>query len=119
MAVSIIEFKKALDRLEEVMALEASDIIKDSAIQRFEFTVELAWKVSKKFMALSITAPKQVIREMASNGLVSDINIWFDAINYRNLASHTYNQSLADEVYSFISLFLPHAKELHHYLDNN
>ncbi len=56
--------------------------------------------------------PKQIIREMAQAGLINDSLIWFEAIENRNLSSHTYNENLAKEVYKFILKFYPEAKKL-------
>lgn len=40
----------ALDRLEEGLAFDDSNDLKsDAVIQRFEFSIELFWKVLKKF----------------------------------------------------------------------
>lgn len=113
MSVSIEEFGKALKSLEEVIALPKTDITRDAAIQRFEFCVELSWKTSKKIMGTNTSSPKQVIREMAQANLISDVQIWFDAIDKRNITSHTYNESLAEEVFTFIKLFSPHARNLY------
>jgi nucleotidyltransferase substrate binding protein (TIGR01987 family) len=44
---------------------------------------------------------------MAQNGLISDIQKWFDAIEKRNLSSHTYDEVLAREVYQFLKVFAP------------
>lgn len=112
MAVSIEEFTKVVQRLEDALAQEKNEFIRDSVIQRFEFCVELSWKTSRKLMGTSITAPKQVIREMAQNGLIDDVDIWLQAIDERNNSSHTYNQDLAEKVYSFVVSFLPALKEL-------
>ncbi len=112
MAVSILEYQKAVKALEESLGMEKTDITRDASIQRFEFTVELAWKNAKKVMGTATSAPKQVIREMAQNQLIDDVEIWLEAIDKRNASSHTYNEALADQVYQFAKDFLPHAKSL-------
>ena len=61
MAVSLKELEKA------VSSLEVNDIVRDAAIQRFEFCIELSWKNARKVMGTATTAPKQVVREMAQN----------------------------------------------------
>lgn len=58
MAVALDEFKKALDSLDEALKLfyKAADesaekkAFRDSCIQRFEFCVELSWKVALKIL---------------------------------------------------------------------
>lgn len=112
MAVSIEEYKKAVNKLELACQQEKNEFIRDSVIQRFEFCIELAWKTSRKIMGTSATAPKQVIREMAQNKLINDVEIWLRAIDERNLSSHTYNEDLAEKVYNFVLLFLPEAQKL-------
>lgn len=112
MAVSLEELSKALVSLEQALTAGKSDIYRDASIQRFEFCVELAWKSAKKVMGTSTSAPKQVIREMAQNLLIEDVEFWLKSIDQRNLSSHTYNQKLAEEVYAFAESFLDPAKEL-------
>ena len=38
------DFKKTIPRLEEAMSLEKTQIVRDSAIKRFELCFDLAWK---------------------------------------------------------------------------
>jgi hypothetical protein len=38
------DFGKILTKLDEVLKLEKTEINRDSAIQRFEIAVDLAWK---------------------------------------------------------------------------
>lgn len=93
------EFEKALSRLKEALALPKDEIVRDSVIQRFEFTMEFSWKTAKKIMGTNTTIPKLVIREMADGGLIADPKIWFDYLEARNLSSHTYKEALAEQVY--------------------
>ena len=112
MAVSIEEYKKSVKRLEDALAQPKNEFTRDSVIQRFEFTIELAWKTSRKIMGTTTTAPKQVIREMAQAGLINEIDLWLRAIDVRNLSSHTYNENIADQVYDFVKGFFPYAQGL-------
>lgn len=112
MSVSLLEFNKAVSALKRALAEEFSDIVRDATIQRFEFCVELAWKVSKKHMGTITSSPKQVIREMAQAGLIRDVDQWLLAVDNRNLSVHTYNEKLANEVYLFISNFYPELESL-------
>ena len=43
------DFKKIIERLEEVLKLDRTGIIRDSAIKRFDLCFDLAWKSIKEF----------------------------------------------------------------------
>ena len=107
MALQTSEYEKAVAALGRALALPEDDITRDASIQRFEFCIELAWKVSKRYLGTDTSAPKQVVREMAQAGLIDDVTHWLVAIDQRNLSSHTYNEALAVEVYRFAEAFLP------------
>ena len=110
--MTLDEFKKAVSRLEEATRHEKNDFLRDSVIQRFEFSVELAWKSAKRVMGTSTAAPKDVVREMAQSGYIDDVAIWLTAIDMRNLSSHTYKEDLAEQVYAFACSFVPSLKAL-------
>lgn len=112
MSVSLKPYSKALLALEEAIQAEKTDLNRDASILRFKFSVELAWKTAKKLMDSRETLPKQIIRDMAQARLIEDTQPWFDALKYRNLSSHTYNEDLAEEVYLFIQSFFSEAKKL-------
>lgn len=112
------EFFNAIDQLEKAIQQRKDEFIRDSVIQRFEFSVELAWKTAKKIMGTSTSAPKDVIREMAQTGYIQNIDLWLKSIDMRNLSSHTYKENLAEEVYNFAVHFLPELKKLAELLKN-
>src|SRR5690606_11567145 len=112
-------FKKAVSRLEEAIRHEKDDFLRDSVIQRFGFSIELAWKTTKKIMSTAMSAPKDVVREIAQSGYIDDVHIWLEAIDMRNLSSHTYKEPLAEKVYTFACNFLPELKELISHLEKN
>jgi nucleotidyltransferase substrate binding protein (TIGR01987 family) len=110
------ELKKALDRLSEALALPKNDIIRDSVIQRFEFTVELSWKVLQRYIKASgivePLTPKNTFREAARLGLIKNPEAWIRFVDARNLSSHTYKESLAEQVYCSAQALPPFALEL-------
>lgn len=109
---SLEELSRSVLRLEEALQQPKNEFLRDSVIQRFEFSIELAWKTSKRFMGTGTNSPKDVIREMAQSGYISDVEIWLESIDMRNLSSHTYKEALAEKVYAFAAHFLPELKTL-------
>ena len=98
--MNLQEFEKAVTRLEEALAQPKNEFIRDSVIQRFEFCVELGWKTSAKILGLSSSASRDVVRDMARAGVIRSPELWFDLIDARNEASHTYKEAVAEKVYS-------------------
>lgn len=106
------KFQKALVSLENIYLKprqeDRSNI--DATIQRFEFTFELAWKFLKEFFferGLELNYPKDVIKEAFGVGLLHDEGLWISMLRDRNLTSHTYDEKLADEIFSRIKLYVP------------
>lgn len=99
-------FARALARLHEVLAHPESDIVRDAAIQRFEFTFEAAWRAMYRWLrARGIDLDEDAystIPQAFKRRLITDEKRWGDMRRYRNLTSHTYNQQLAVEVAAFV-----------------
>jgi len=112
MAVSVQELTKALESLRIALESPYSDIVRDASIQRFEFCIELSWRTLKKKMGSSSVAPKAVLREAAAQGLVANLDIWFDFIEARNLTSLIYNEDVAKRVFETVKHFYPEALKL-------
>lgn len=99
----------AVDRLDESIAAyetAPSDIIRDGIIQRFEFCTELAWKTVREYLLEEgvefRNTPKAVMREAYAAGLIDEDALWSKLLNDRNLTSHTYNESTAQEIFGCI-----------------
>ena len=110
------QLNQAVARLEEVLEMESSDVIKDSAIQRFEFSLDLAWKTLKAFLeekkGVLVNSPKEAFREAFRQGLIEYEENWLTMVDLRNQTVHTYNQDLADKIYTRLPEFLPLFKAL-------
>lgn len=107
MSVNLEQLEKAAKALKEALDQPYSDIVRDASIQRFEFCIELSWKVLKKVMGTTSVAPKAVVREAAQQGLITDPELWLKFIDARNLTSRTYNEEIAKEVYDWVLKFYP------------
>ena len=105
------QFEKAIGRLGNALAQEKNEFIRDSAIQRFEFTYELAWKTMKPYLEEkgigSFYTPKDVIRSAYQAGLIDNNPEWLDMVDTRNRTSHLYNEAMAEKVYALLPKYLP------------
>ena len=101
----ITNYLRAVNQLEKAAQQNKDEFIRDAVIQRFEFTHELAWKMLKLRLEgeyVPVSTPRETWQQALQAGLIEDGNAWTDMQKMRNLTSHTYNESLADEVYNYI-----------------
>ena len=92
-------FSRAYTLLREAMerkVAELNELEREGAIQRFEYTFELAWLTLKDRLeyagvTLSEITPRNVIREAFAAKLIADADAWMDMLVDRNLMSHTYD----------------------------
>lgn len=92
--------------LERQAAEPQDEIIQMALVQAFEFTYELAWNVMKDYLENDgydeVNNAKQTIRTAFRAELITDAEGWMEMIQKRNLASHTYNQTILEETVTFI-----------------
>lgn len=117
----IIQYKKAVANLEEVLERDFDEIIRDSAIQRFEICYEIAWKALKgTLMFLGIGAgnsPRDIFKNAFKLSLIRDENTWLDILTQRNLSTHTYSEELANSLYEKLPEFLSEMKNTLHKIE--
>lgn len=99
-----VEFlARAVKRLADALAQPKNEFIRDSAIQRFEFTFELTWKVLKRYLAVlgvEARSPRDAIRGAFEQGLIPDDPAWLGMIELRNLTSYTYDEKVAERIFA-------------------
>ena len=98
----------ALSRLDLALAQPVNEFVRDSFIQRFEFTFELFCKSLKAYAeesGLEAFSPRDSIRIAFQLGVIQESPEWFRMLEDRNLTSHTYNEATADSIYSHLPTY--------------
>lgn len=122
-------FDSAILRLTEAVDALASqagnDLIRDAAIQRFEFTYELSHKMLRRYLAVTAPASEEIermsfqdlIRTGSEQGLLrSDWERWHDWRRAREITSHAYDEAKARQIAAIIPDFLAEARYLNEQL---
>ncbi len=90
-------FGKAFELLQQALELQnLSALEREGAVQRFEFTFELAWKTMKDFLnasgvPLKEATPRSVIKAAFAAQVIGDGQLWIDMMLRRNEMSHQYD----------------------------
>ena len=103
-------FNKANSMLQEGLlnpVIKLSKLEQEGVIQRFEYTFELAWKTLKDLLfyeGYDAKSPREVLRQAFESEYLSetDTEILLDALNKRNLLSHTYEEATAQQALHLI-----------------
>jgi len=101
------EALKALATLDKLVGLpKPTDIERDAAIQRFEYTFEMTWKAAQAYITdqglLEASSPKNVIRASFKAGLFDEETVekFMRLVNDRNSTVHTYKEEFAIQLYT-------------------
>jgi nucleotidyltransferase substrate binding protein (TIGR01987 family) len=89
-------FEKAFFKLREAMGkAELNELERNGLVQRFEFTLDLSWKVMKDFLEEKGFAfkpsPKDTIRLAFESGFIDYAQELIDGLEIRNELSHDYS----------------------------
>ena len=115
---NITALENAENRLQEMLARynkeHEDEAVRDSVIQRFEFTYSIALKTLRKYFierafvleAVNQMSFNEMIRTASQlNLLVSNLEKWIVYREMRNMTSHTYDEEIALQVVSIIPDF--------------
>ena len=110
------DFATAVDRLDEVLSLKKNDIVRDSAIKRFELCFELAWKSVKAYLEenhnATCVSPRTCFREAFRTGMIDYDEYWIRLTSTRNYTIHTYREAFAEKIYNELPAALNAFKKL-------
>ncbi|MBN2652217.1 MAG: nucleotidyltransferase substrate binding protein [Spirochaetales bacterium] len=118
-------FSKAFALLAEIPNYNHEDLSqleKEGAIQRFEYTFELCWKTLKDKLEfdgiiLETITPRSTFRKAFEVGYITNPATWFDIVDSRNLMSHTYNLETANQIFDKIrTTYIPEMNKLYNRL---
>lgn len=118
-SLSFDELEKVLKTLDEALNFAKQSqtnevqfkIARDACIQRFEYCIELSWKVAMKELGSQTKFAKPAIREMARADLIESAEIWLDFIEARNSSSHAYDEDIAQKVFLEIQKYSHESKK--------
>jgi len=102
---------RALNTLKEITKEPFSIIVRDAAIQRFEYTFEAFWKFVREYLkekeGIISNSPKACFKEIFSLGLIDEEKTvqLQDMTDKRNDTSHTYKEAVAQSIYEKINDF--------------
>lgn len=115
---NITALENAENRLQEMLARynkeHEDEAVRDSVIQRFEFTYSIALKTLRKYFIerafvleeVNQMSFNEMIRTASQlNLLVSNLEKWIVYREMKNMTSHTYDEEIALQVVSIIPDF--------------
>lgn len=127
-ALDTSSLEKAVASLEvALVACDRSDmpagsaervLMRDGVIQRFEYTFELSWKLLRRYLEeyglerVDLLTNRDLFRLGYEQGLLADAEAWLGYLRFRNLTSHTYDESTAEAVYQGARAFVGDARML-------
>lgn len=99
--------QKALGTLQVLLVTEdVTDIVRDAAIQRFEYSFEATWKAAQAYLSevegLTAASPRATIRASHEADVLdeNDTRRALKMVDDRNLSVHTYNEALAEAIFA-------------------
>jgi nucleotidyltransferase substrate binding protein (TIGR01987 family) len=96
------QFEKSFAQLELAMQIISPSFVERAGlIQFFEMAFEQGWKLLKDYLTeqgFDINSPREAIKQAFQNQLIVDGHLWLQALEDRNLTTHTYNEVTAELV---------------------
>ncbi|MCF6352435.1 MAG: nucleotidyltransferase substrate binding protein [Cyclobacteriaceae bacterium] len=104
----INQLEKALASFKKGILEKPSDIERDGAIQRFEYSFELSWKTLKTVLEYlgieDCKSPRKALQAGLIQGLINAKNqeVWLKMLDDRNETTHIYHEEVAVSIFSHL-----------------
>lgn len=106
----LANFAKVVDNLKSILKEATTPIVRDAAIKRYELCYELAWKAVQEALRTEglevCKSPKSCFQQAFQQGWIENEETFIEMIARRNLTTHTYNDNLAEEIYTNLGKYL-------------
>jgi len=110
LAQAIKTLEKSLEVIQKPQHDELYIFLRDSVIQRFEYSIDGFWKFLKLYIqenqhiVIEFANPRETLRIASTLNILTpeDMDILLKGVRHRNLTSHIYNEKRAEEIYSAI-----------------
>lgn len=126
---ALITLNDALELLDETdeNLVRLRLALRDSVVQRFEYTYEMSWKLIKRWLSDNVSpedsepnwSRRELYRLAAKNGLVDEPKPWFSYHEARNVSLHTYDPVSAQKVMDIVKPFAHDVQVLINRLNSN
>jgi nucleotidyltransferase substrate binding protein (TIGR01987 family) len=121
--ILIQQLEKAITRLKEVLKEPKTDIVRDSAIKRFEFSFDLTWKTLRAYLeekkGIISNSPKDCFKEAYHQKIIEYDESWLKFVDLRNEIVHSYDENTAEEIYKELPNILKHIESLFNILTSS
>lgn len=103
---ALSQLKKSLDTIQKNKYPEIYEQLRDSLIQRFEFSFDSLWKYLKEYLRddrkveLDYPSPNKTFKTCYDQKVITkeELEVLLDSTRDRNLTSHTYSEKLAEKI---------------------
>ncbi|MCF6360401.1 MAG: nucleotidyltransferase substrate binding protein [Cyclobacteriaceae bacterium] len=105
------QLEKALTSFEKGILENPTDIERDGAIQRFEYSFELSWKTLKTVLEYlgieDCKSPRKALQAGFIQELIlaKDHDVWLKMLDDRNETTHIYHEEVAISIFSHLQAY--------------
>lgn len=101
-----INFEKSFQNLSTTASRKDLNTVELAGlIQYFEITFELSWKILKDYLeaeGIIANTPRDTIKQAFALNIITNGEVWLDALEKRDLMTHTYEEEVANYAVALI-----------------
>ena len=109
MNIILEDYQKLINKLEEILVMEKTEVNRDSAIKRFELCFDLAWKSTKEYAkkeGVECYSPRACFKTAFQLKIIEYDELWLRMIEDSNKSVHLYKEEFAKEIYAHLPDYL-------------